>query len=205
MPDVGSSRKEVRAERRGPGDLEPTLVAVVERGRRTVGQEDRPAISISSSTPTPGRCERWSCATRSATATFSRTESEANTRRFWKVLPRPAWAPGVGLPWISTSPGTCPMSGRPRRGQQVDERRLAGAVGPDQAMDPSGFDPDRHIVDRDEPTELHAEPVGARTTPSTARRQAGARRPPARVAAGRATIASPAGRGRTRRACRSAA
>ena len=75
---------------------------------------------------------------RAATSTFSRTERPRKAWLCWNVRVETGPAAAVGAPARSRrarSSSTVPSSARSKPGQQVDERRLARAVRPDQPDD----------------------------------------------------------------------
>ena len=94
-----------------------------------------------------------------ATSTFSRTVRSRNERECWKVRARPARPQAVRAPARDVTPVELDRTGRGpvEPGDQVDERRLAGAVRPDQADDLVSVQLDRDVVER-----LHARRTSAR-------------------------------------------
>src|SRR5262249_45646590 len=90
-----------------------------------------------------------------------------------------------------------PCARRLQAGDHVEERRLAGAVGADEARDVSGLDVDGQVAERLKPTEVdrhlvYVEKRHVRSVPSS--------RPPARTHRSLAPPTAPAPRARARRA-----
>ena len=131
-----------------------------EAGRSAIGGETRQREQTRRRRRRRGASgDRW--ATRSATATFSRTESDPNTRRFWNVRATPWRARRVRGARQRPIAEVHRSRGRlDEPGEQVDEGGLARrrSVRSGRWM-PPGLDRDGHIVDRGEPAEDHPEPV----------------------------------------------
>ena len=83
----------------------------------------------------PGMLVVWCAST--PTMTFSRAVIWANRRIFWKVRAMPLWVMRYRLrPTIDwPSNWTSPLVGLNTPGDDVEDRRLAGAVGADQGED----------------------------------------------------------------------
>ena len=72
----------------------------------------------------------------SATRTFSATVRSPNSRRFWNVRETPGRADRYGAARSCPGRGARPAPGRPvEPADHVEQRGLAGAVGPDHAAD----------------------------------------------------------------------
>ncbi len=154
------------------GDLHPALVAVGQRdrrGRRRCSRAARRSSSIlrafsrtsASSRRTRGRRggssrpDRPSCA-RAGRASRSRSRSSSpNRRMFWNVRAMPAARDPV-----RADPGDVPAveadlarARLVKPGEHVEERRLAGAVGPDDRDDALARHAEGDVVDRDQAAE----------------------------------------------------
>ncbi len=96
------------------------------------------------------------------TSTFSMTVIAPNRRIFWKVRAMPSeviWSersPTSGCP----SKRIVPSSGLYRSGQGVEEGRLAGPVGTDDADDLALFQHEIHAVDRLQPAKALGNSLG---------------------------------------------
>ena len=197
MPAIGSSSSSKRGSRhQRPRQLEQLALAARERAGVVVGSlvevEDLEQLhrllvdlglarcaSASGRKTRSSRCSPgWSGA---ASIMLSITGIAASALVIWKVrtIPR-GRSRTAGWPRISSpSKTTAPRVGAVEAGDQVEERRLAGAVGPDQRRDRAPLDVDGRAVDG----------AGCRrsacTTPSTSKiargrsRRSGRRRPPA--------------------------
>ena len=127
-------------ERERARDAELALVAVGEQ-RRAVLRRGRRARAARAARPPRRRASRAERpAPSAATSTFSRTLSSPNSRPCWKVRASPARPRRYGGQRVMSVPPSVivPARRQVEAGEQVDERRLAGAVGPDQAHDLSG-------------------------------------------------------------------
>ena len=146
---------ERRLGRERARDAEPSLVAVSERpgGRVCVRGRDRAARAARR----PGaRASRGPAPTPSAaTSTFSRTVSERNAWLCWNVRASPArprrWA--LHRVIVRPSSSTEPAVGKSKPREEVDERRLPGAVRPDQADDLVTVQLERDALERVDPLE----------------------------------------------------
>src|SRR2546425_529101 len=139
---------------------------------RSVDLVARPPPTSSATRPTPS----WRFSARwVATKTLSSTDSSANTWGFWNVLTRPRAATSSGRrpPMFSPFHNTA-GAGRREPRDHVEERRLPGAVRPDDAEDFAGRDHERHVRDGDEAAEAfgdgahlkqHAAPSTPRAIP----------------------------------------
>ena len=153
-PAAGSSiSTKRRLGREHARDAEAALVAVGERGGRRLAERLQ-AEQLEQLAPTRRRASRGPApAPSAATSTFSRTERPPNERLCWKVRARPARARRCGLqPVISRPPSSTDPDVRPvEAAEDVHERRLAGAVRPDQPDDLVPAHLERHLLQR-----LHA-------------------------------------------------
>ena len=175
---VGEARRrlvhqqEARPGGEGPGDLE-----ALERAERAVrppgGTSAWPSPSCAeqlagdvarrggprASTPmrrSPARSPTlpWLWA---PTITFSSSVIDGNRARFWNVRAMPRLA----MPWAGTASRSRAVEVHRARGRVVDpaddveHRRLAGAVGPDQAADLALVDREGEPVERDDAAEAH--------------------------------------------------
>ena len=92
------------------------------------------------------------------TITFSSTVRRGKSARFWNVRAMPRRA----MPWAGTSSRSVPSKRTlaARRlvdaADDVEQRRLAGAVRPDQPTDLAGLDREGQLVQRHDAAEAHA-------------------------------------------------
>ena len=128
---------EPRPRRERPRDAEAPLVAVGEvRGRRV--RVPRRGRATSSTPSARSFASRGDAPTPSAaTSTFSRTESPRKAWLCWNVRVRPARPRRSGLQprHVPAAELDRALVGPVEAGEHVDERRLAGAVRPDQPHD----------------------------------------------------------------------
>ncbi len=160
-------QQHARARRERQRDLDQALLAVGEvaacaRSRRRPACRrasssrrlvDRLAMRADRLPPAPPRCR---CRSHTASVTDSSTVMSANRRLIWNVRARPRltrWCCGSE---VTSSPPriTLPDGGLQEAGQQVDERRLAGAVGADQRVAAPAVDVERDVVGGDEAAEF---------------------------------------------------
>ncbi len=97
----------------------------------------------------------------SDTARASRTVSPENRRESWKDRPRPSRGPGrrraVGD--VRTGQPDPPRVGTEEARDDVEEGRLAGAVGPDDADDLAVLGVERHVVEGGVAAEAERDPA----------------------------------------------
>ena len=165
-------RRLVEQQQRGlgrhrPGELDPLERAVRQAGRRAQGVlgeaevgrgcPSRPgsAGALLDAHADAERCRRevrpccWLCA---PTITFSSTVRRGNSARFWNVRATPSPA----MPWAWTPEQVAAVEVDVAALRLVDPRddveqgRLAGAVGADQPADLTLLDREREVVERDD-------------------------------------------------------
>ena len=119
------ARRRAGARRRAPA--RPRARPRSRRGRAARAARRRCAARVAGDAPTPS----------ADTSTFSRTESDRNGWLCWNVRARPCLPRRLALQRVMSRPSssTDPAVGRSKPRQQVDERRLAGAVRADQPDD----------------------------------------------------------------------
>ena len=140
-------------------ELEPFSVRSAERLGALIGTTVETRERRSTRAPLHARFSRESVPpslpNKAPTVTFSRTDKPGNGFITWKVRPMPRWAAAVRRQAVDAralEPDLA-LVGRKRAADQVDERRLAGAVGPDQPEDLAACERETDVVDRYEPLE----------------------------------------------------
>ncbi len=156
-PAVGSSRQSTRASSasspasstiapgagREVGDVGVGVAAEAEEVDEVVGLGAGP-LGRTAAAGTARRSSPVRCRASSATCTVSRTVSSGNSVAAWNVRPSPRRARADGESDETSSPSE--LDGARARDVAADgvhQRRLAGAVGADQADDLAGADLDR--------------------------------------------------------------
>ena len=97
-----------------------------------------------------------------ARQTFSRTDRPRNSVLIWNVRPRPRRTRAACGSAVMSSPLKQDTPGRWRQpaGDQVDERRLAGAVRADQRMARTGLETEMNVVRHDQRAEAFVQADG---------------------------------------------
>ena len=93
------------------------------------------------------------------TRTLSSTDMVRNSARFWNVRPMPMSAMRCGgrSRMVRALEQDVARGRRVEAAQAVEQRGLAGAVRPDQAEQMPSGDVERHVVERDDAAETHAD------------------------------------------------
>ncbi len=113
---------------------------------------------MTSGRPAPVRAHRLRCSS-AATRMLSRTVSDPKTSRRWNVRARPSRANWCGRAPVTSLPSTKirPCVRLLHAGGDVEQRRLAGPVRPDEADDLPVLQVEADVVHRQEPAEADAD------------------------------------------------
>ena len=147
-----------RRPRRGCRRTSSSSRATARRRAPRPGARGRPSTA-------PGTLVRWRAS--APTITFSRAVMLVNSRMFWNVraMPRPGDLVGLAPGEVDAREPDCALGRLVHAGHDVEHRRLAGAVGPDQREDLALVDVEVELGDGDHAAEADREARRSSTRP----------------------------------------